>query len=426
MQFMIKKTAKSIIVYVLGRQVRQLVRKNSVKVIGVVGSIGKTSTKFALSSLLQQQFRVQMQHGNYNDIVTVPLVFFGHTNPPNVTNPLAWLKILRDNQRQLHRPYPYDVVVLELGTDGPGQIAAFGQYLKLDIAVLTAIAPEHMEFFADLEAVAREEMSVKNYSNVVLANHDLCAQYLGGVPGAQTYGKIAGDYRYSSLSFSGTTYTFEVVHAGKKVLSGSHEVIADFELYSILAAAAVGNMLEMTTEHMRAGIAAIKPAPGRMQRLPGIKHSIILDDSYNSSPDAARAALQTIYRLEAPQKIVLLGNMNELGDYSPKAHTELGKLCDPKQLDWVVTLGPDANKYTAAAAQERGCSVRTCTSPQEAGQFISENLADHALILIKGSQNGVFAEEAVKILLVDPADQQKLVRQSRQWLDKKHRQFPGV
>src|SRR5690606_28173476 len=102
--------------------------------------------------------------------VTVPLIFFGQ-NEPSLLNPFAWLRVFISNQRQI-RSYPYDAVVVELGTDGPGQIAAFKKYLRLDIAVVTAIVPEHMEFFNDMQAVANEELDVAGFAGKVLYNVD--------------------------------------------------------------------------------------------------------------------------------------------------------------------------------------------------------------------------------------------------------------
>jgi UDP-N-acetylmuramoyl-tripeptide--D-alanyl-D-alanine ligase len=207
------------------------------------------------------------------------------------------------------------------------------------------------------------------------------------------------------------------------LLSGDITGYAESILYSALAAVACADLLGISSTDIAKGLSAIKPVPGRMQPLKGIKHSLLLDDSYNASPEATKAALDTLYKLKGSQKIALLGNMNELGDYSQEAHEEIGAYCDPKQLDLVVTLGPDANSFTAYKAIQKGCNVKTVDSPYAAGKFIAQNLKDHAVILVKGSQNGVFAEEALKYLLADAADKSKLVRQSAAWLRKKQEQF---
>src|SRR3990167_5428097 len=129
-----KQYARSIVVWVLGIQVRRLRKKNDLTIVGVVGSIGKTSTKLAIAQTLGATRTVRYQTGNYNDIVSVPLVFFG-LDLPSLLNPFAWLKVFIKTERVIGSDYPYEIVVVELGTDGPGQIAAFKRYLMLDIAV---------------------------------------------------------------------------------------------------------------------------------------------------------------------------------------------------------------------------------------------------------------------------------------------------
>jgi hypothetical protein len=100
-----KKLAKKSVAAVLGWQVRRLRKKNVLKIVGVTGSIGKTSSKFAITAILKQQFKVQSQAGNYNDVVSVPLIFFGQ-KLPNIFNPLAWLITFWRNERIIRRPYP--------------------------------------------------------------------------------------------------------------------------------------------------------------------------------------------------------------------------------------------------------------------------------------------------------------------------------
>jgi UDP-N-acetylmuramoyl-tripeptide--D-alanyl-D-alanine ligase len=133
--------------------------------------------------------------------------------------------------------------------------------------------------------------------------------------------------------------------------------------------------------------------------------------------------LKTLYRIKGPQKIAILGNMNELGSYSQTAHQEIGQSCDPSRLDLVVTIGPDANKYLAPAAKAKGCTIASFDNPYDAGKFVKEKLIPKGIVLAKGSQNGVFAEEAVKQLLADQSDTAKLVRQTAGWLKLKQKAF---
>lgn len=419
-----KDLAKQFITRLLGWQVRRLRRRNNIRVVAVVGSIGKTSTKLAIAQMLSKRYRVRYQDGNYNVPLSVPLIFFGHNMPP-LLNPLAWLKILISNEKQLLNKYPYDIVVVELGTAGPGQLAPFKKYLQIDVAVLTAIAQEHMEFFKDLDAVAREETVVQSFSRVVLANADLCApEYLSFANKSLfTYGTKGSDYMLETSRISADGSDFFIYHDRKTLIHAKHPSIALPQLYSLAAAVAVGHRFKLTKDQLEHGVTAIKPVDGRLRQLAGVNDSVIIDDTYNSSPEAVKFSLEVLYSLPAPHKVAILGSMNELGRYSKKAHEEIGEYCEPKHIDLLVTIGREANIYLASAAEKRGCVVQRFDNPYEAGLYVKERLRPKALVLAKGSQNGVFAEEAVKQLLVNPKDEQHLVRQSKAWLTKKHRQF---
>lgn len=417
-----KKLAKSIVVAILGWQVRRLRKKNDFKIVAVVGSTGKTSTKYAIANVLASDFKVLYQAGNYNDIVSVPLIFFGH-DMPSLFSPLAWLGIFISNEKQLSKPYPWEVVVLELGTDSPDIIAQFERYLHLDIAVLASIAPEHMEFFGSLKDVAEEELSVRGYADTLVVNADLCAREYLNESEYVSYGMHEeADYRLTEVVFERLGHSFTMLKGREKLFSAFHPSISEVQLYSVAAAVAVADQLGMDTRHLSTAIRSIKPVSGRMKILEGIKKSVIWDDTYNASPVAVKAALSALYKAESPHKIALLGNMNELGQFSEEAHRDIGAYCDPQQLDYVVTIGHDANTYLAEEARKRGCNVKTCADAPEAGDFIKTRLARGTIVLAKGSQNGVYAEEAVKLFLDDPSDSGRLVRQSPMWISKKRSQ----
>lgn len=392
--------------------------------MGVVGSVGKTSTKLAVAKILASGKKVRFQKGNYNDILSVPLVFFGHEMPA-LWNLFSWIKIILSNEAQIYFNFPFDTVVVELGTDGPGQINQFRKYLHLDIAVITAIAPEHMEFFKNLEAVAEEEWSVGFFSDLIFANKDLCKI----VPGNMGFRKIVfygtdfgSNFKIENISRSKDVFSFDLLHDGKKIMDLSSPAVSEVQLYSICAAAAVAKTLGLPDEKIKMAAKEIKNFSGRMQLLKGIKNSIIIDDTYNASPNAVIAALNTLYKYEAPQRIAILGMMNELGDSSKEEHQKIGNYCNPKLLDWVVTIGKDANAFLAPLAQVGGCKVYQSKNAIDAGLFVKEKIKENAAVLAKGSQNGVFAEEALKPLLAEK-DFSKLVRQDKDWMHKKHLTF---
>jgi UDP-N-acetylmuramoyl-tripeptide--D-alanyl-D-alanine ligase len=271
-----------------------------------------------------------------------------------------------------------------------------------------------MEFFADIKDVADEEFDIERFSSKVFFNGNLTDAVL--VPNsskAQPY-KVAKKESEKTVSVSWSGKSLDLV--GLSALSKAQE-------YSAASAALIASDLGMSDQEILSGLKHITSMPGRMNILSGIKDSVIIDDTYNASPEATILALDTLKKRPEKQKIALLGNMNELGKKSRQYHTEVGKVCDPGWLDLVVTIGPESNTALAEAARQNGCKVITTNRPEEAASAIKKHLGTGAVILAKGSQNGVFAEEAVKQLLADPADQSSLVRQTPDWLAKKSRSF---
>lgn len=410
-----KSFARFVIKKILWHQVNMLVTLHKPTIIGVVGSVGKTSTKFAISQVLERSRKVRWQEGNYNDITIVPLVFFGQ-DIPSLFNPIAWLRVILNNERQI-KEYSFDTVVLELGTDGPGQIAEFSKYLHLDIAIVTAVAPEHMEFFKTIDAVAHEELSVSKFTDRLVVNTDLVDQ------------KYLRDVEYVSYGFNRrvdykiTGNNCLTVEKDDQTWISSELKTSKIQKYSLASAMIVADLCGVSKTDIEQNLKNISPVPGRMQILKGIKESTIIDDTYNASPQAMISALDELYSYKSKHKIALLGNMNELGEFSTKAHKEVGQYCDPKQLSLVVTLGVDANKYLASSAEKNGCRVKRFDDPYSVGKYLKDLIQDGVVILAKGSQNGVYMEEAVKLLLANPKDTEKLVRQSEQWLSKKKASF---
>jgi len=419
-----KKLGRSIVCRILEHQVRTLLRKNpNLKIVAVAGSVGKTSTKLAIAKVLESQFKVRYQTGNYNDRVTVPLIFFGRKQP-NIFNLLAWIKIFVANEHTLRRRYPYEVVVVELGTDGPGFMSEF-HYLPVSLAVVTGITPEHMENFKTLDAVAAEELTVFDYSETVLINGD-------DVPGKYVAGRrfkeyslesVQADYRAEVLKADLKGQKLHVRFANGRTINIESSYVGKPGARFMLAAAAVADQLDMEASEIVKAVKKVEPFAGRMQILKGAKDSVLIDDTYNSSPVAAKSALDVLCAAKTRQRIAILGSMNELGDYSPEAHREVGDYCDPKKLKLVVTVGADAKKYLASAAKKHGCTVKSFMSPYDAGNYVRKQLKSKAVVLAKGSQNGVFAEETLKMLLADSDDVHKLVRQSKYWMSKKAKQF---
>ena len=403
-------------------------KHSEVKLIAVVGSVGKTSTKRAVADLLSRRYRVRMHEGNHNSDVSAPLAILGIDFPDNIRNPLIWWTVFRAARLRIQQPTDVDVIVQELGTDRPGEIAAFGKYLVPDIALVTAITPEHMEFFGTIEAVAQEEMAVTNYAKYVLINRDdvegRFADYETN-PNFSTYGTTgAAEYRFEQQDFNVESgYNGSIIAVNHDPFEATIKVVGEHSLRPIMGAVAVGMLLGLTEQDIVSGLGLIRPVPGRMNVLRGIQGTMIIDDTYNSSPAAAAAALQTLYSFDkASQRIAVLGDMRELGASSQAEHEKLGALCDPGLLSWLVLVGPECEKYVAPVARGRGCQVHIATNAVTAGEFVRSVTQDGAVILAKGSQNTIFLEETVKILC-DMTEDAELVRQSAEWLKTKDAYF---
>ncbi|QQG51210.1 MAG: UDP-N-acetylmuramoyl-tripeptide--D-alanyl-D-alanine ligase [Candidatus Saccharibacteria bacterium] len=399
-----------------------------VKLIVVAGSVGKTSTKRAIATLLSQKYRVALHEGNHNTHLSAPLAILGIDYPGRVKSIGAWLSIFSAARERIKQPSGVDVIIAEIGTDHPGDIAKFGAYLKPYIGVVTAVTPEHMEFFTGIEAVAQEELAAANFSQIAVINRDdiesRFASFLTN-PNVDTYGTTGlAEYRFETQDFTvDNGYVGAVIAPDfDQPIPATIKVVGEHSLRPAMGAVAVAAKMGLEPQEIAAGLALIRAVPGRMNVLKGVENSIIIDDTYNSSPLAASSALQALYSLQAPQRIAILGSMNELGVTSSAEHEKLGNMCDPNVLSWVITIGDEAEKYLAPAARARGCQVKSFKSAIDAGSFAHSVLEEGAAVLAKGSQGGIYAEEAVKVLCV-MSEEPELVRQSPKWMKIKDEYF---
>lgn len=410
----LKKLLKSLVVKIEYKLVKKLIReKPDLKIVGVVGSVGKTGTKKAIATVLDQKYSVAWQDGTYNDITTVPLIFFG-LKMPKLTSVFGWLSTFHKMKKQI-KNYSHDVVVLELGMDMPGEIEEFGKYLKLDIAVVTHISEEHMEYFEDLDAIAVEELSVQNYSDILVVEKACYEKFKHLIQkDVIVFGhEQPADAYFVSAGRNLNIFLSEQVLACQTNIHGLHQV------NTLVAAALVGQRLGLSPDQIENGVSSVLPVPGRMQILKGKDGSMIIDDTYNSSPDAAIGALDYLDSLDSNAKIAVLGNMNELGKFSPDLHKRVAEVAAQKNIDEYITLGPDANKYFATILQSSSKKVQVFTDPYAIGEYLKSKNLSNTAILFKGSQFGVYLEEAIKYILADKSDEQNLVRQSGDWLSKK-------
>ena len=409
------------------RKLEKYVRKYfethpDIKLITVAGSVGKTSTKLAIATLLSQKYRVRLHEGNHNTHLSAPLAILGINFPGNPRNFWQWHKVFSAARKRIKSPSSQEpqIIIQELGTDHPGDIERFSKYLAPNIAVITSVSPEHMEFFGSIDAVAQEELGAASFAEIAILNQDdISADFFKYVQNSNisTYSSIGGaNYNFIANSFSlidgfgGKIQTPEYGEINVRV-----KVFGEHSLRPITGAVAVSAKLGLSSQEIIGGLVSLKPIPGRMNFMRGVKESVLIDDTYNSSPAALEAAIQTLYALSAPSKIAIIGSMNELGESSAFEHQKIGEMLDGISLSWVITVGEQANRFLATAARLRGCQVYEAKNAIDAGTFAHKIMERGSLVLLKGSQGEVYLEEATKILLLNKEDENLLVRQDEKW-----------
>ncbi|MBU0670711.1 hypothetical protein KKF29_00975, partial [Patescibacteria group bacterium] len=211
---------------------------------------------------------------------------------------------------------------------------------------------------------------------------------------------------------------FKIFYKGNTVPFHLNNVLGIPQAYSAAIATAVGLIFEMNLVEISQALKEYVPPKGRMNLIPGIKYSFILDDSYNSSPEAAKMALEFLSKAEVDgRKFACLGSMEELGDYTKKAHQEIGRLVHDLGINYLITVGDKAEDIARAAKQAgmREDYIFMYKTSDKAGLKLQELVHENDLILIKGSQSAR-TEKVTKELMVDPLHAKDLlVRQDKTW-----------
>lgn len=415
-----KSLFRSIITKILAHKAKRYLKKHRTQVIAITGSIGKTSTKEAINHLLKDRFKTYCSPKGFNTELGMSLAIL-QEKESGFSSPIAWLKILK---RVLTKePEIYQKIILEMGADKPGDIKKLLKIAQPKIAVVTNVNPVHLEKkqFRDLEDIRKEKASlIKDmpiYGVAVLNFDDPLVKTMKTGAHKVSYGMREGvSVRASGIKTSNKNVRFKVSFKGENI-PFEVPVLGSFQVYVLLPAIAVGLKLGMDLKDCAEALKDFKLPPSRMNSIPGINKSTIVDSSYNASPISMARALELLTKLKADRKIAALGTMNELGDMNKEAHLALG--ADAAQAaDILVAVGPEATtiKQGAVDAGMPEKQIYTFFDSEEAGYFLKDFLEPKDLILVKGSQNRVRMERLVKIIMAHPEEANTLLcRQDAAW-----------
>ena len=407
---------------------RTLLRKYRPLIVGVTGSVGKSSTKEAIGLILAQKYSVRAAEGNYNNEIGIPLTVLGSKSGGR--SPFRWAWVGMHWFGYVLFPFRYpEVLVLEMGVDRPGDMEYLLSIVSIDNGVFTQVSESHIEYFGSLHNIAKEKgkliASLPVSGFAILNADDTRVSRFREKTKAKVltfgFGEEA-DIRAEHIAVEPEArlakgLSFKMDYHGKSLPIRLPKVIARHQVPAALAAAAVGIALRVNPVQIVDALVAFGPLPGRMRLVPGTRGSILLDDTYNASPASTMAALAVLGELRANRKLAILGDMLEIGEESVKRHRELAESVAFSGAELVILVG-HRMKHLFDELIGRGFSRQYLfwfERSSEAALFAENVARDGDLILVKGSQ-GMRMERVSEKLLFDPVEAPYfLCRQSPEW-----------
>jgi UDP-N-acetylmuramoyl-tripeptide--D-alanyl-D-alanine ligase len=428
---------------------KSILAKYKPEIIGITGSVGKSSTREAIYAVLSGELSVRQSEKNYNNELGVPLTIIGAKSANR--SPWGWFKvILKGLDLILFFDKNYTkILILEMAADHPGDIKYLVSIAPCRIGIVTTISGVHLEFFGTIENIIKEKQIIvtrldKNGYAILNADDDLVFKMKDKTKATViTYGfSENSDLRAMEMFLAGLE--FEAEEFDENITPESHwdsrewgtnlklsykgsavpvflpRVLGKQQVSAALAGAAVGLIYGLNLVQISAALKNYQSPAGRMNLISGIKHTMLIDDTYNASPISTKAALETMKDINLPigaKKIAVLGDMLELGSASAAGHKEVGKSAYDAGVDLLVTVGKEALNISEGA-QDFGFDenkIMSFNDTNEAGRFLQEEIKSGDLILIKGSQ-GMRMERIVKELMAEPLKAcSLLVRQDKSW-----------
>lgn len=351
--------------------------KFSIPVIGVTGSVGKTTTKEMIASVLSENLKVLKTQGNYNGQIGLPLTIFNLDSS-------------------------YQAAVLEMGISKPGEMDRLNKIANPDIGVITNIGLSHIENFGSIETTRDEKLKLINGKNKKLyVNGDspLLANIENEIPLIIRFG-INGAYPYKCQEiYSDEDKTGFVLSTSQIRDNIVIPCLGLHNVYNALAAIAVAKDMGMHLEDIKKGLLNFRNAD-RRQNILKLKDIILIDDSYNASPDSIKSSVSILKNIKSPGKnIVVIADILELGEKSKNIHFETGRYIAMEKMEVLITIGENS-KYLSDGAKCVNQNILTAHYSNNLDAFlkIKEIASPGDKILIKGSR-GMHTDKIVEFLI---------------------------
>ncbi len=348
-----------------------------IPIIGIIGSVGKTSTKEFVAAVLSEHFKVQKTAGNFNNEVGVPLTLFTVDET-------------------------HEVLVLEMGINEFGEMTRISRVARPNHVIMTNICEVHLENLIDRDGVLRAKTEVFAYMDpegtVIVNGDDDKLQTIREVNGRApvTFGMDPSNDIYATdVENLGLFGTNALIHDGDTTLHAKIPVPGEVMVYNAMAAAAAGRLFGLSSEEIETGIKKIQPVAGR-SHLIRTDRFVVIDDCYNASPVSMEAALQTL-TMASGRKVAVLGDMGELGENERQLHERVGRFAAESGIDLILCVGT-LSAAMAEAAGKAGGHVHHFADKDELMAQLDGLLMPEDTILVKASHSMAF-EKIVNFLI---------------------------
>ena len=397
--------------------------KYQIYCIGVTGSFGKSSTVDAIYQILKDSIRVKKTI-NANSEIGIPLDVFGLHTHGSILELLKYIIILPIKYMTSRKRF--DVYVIEMAVDHPGDMEYLMNKIPLKIGVLLSIGKVHTENFngEDREYEIYKEKSkiitMLKQGGIGIINNDI--PYANDIKGENIIKLSTKDdsVKYYAYDIQNTEEGFSM-KTNEITLNINNYILTKSYSYNFLSALAVGDIFKIDKESQKNSISNFKLPPSRMTLFNGINKSKVIDSSYNASANPTIEILQMISHMQFSRKIFVFGDMRELGQDSKKEHERVAQEA-VKYIDYIITIGEMTKKYFIPEVIRLGFDnnkMKSFENSYQAAEFIKNIIKEQDLVIVKGSQNKIFTEIVVENIIID--DKNLICRRGKYWEEQRQK-----